>query len=62
MPANYIEPYPRSAYAINRGQMLRWGLGFVTYDESGKAKVANLDIEVGVDEHIMTLDVAMNDA
>ena len=34
----------------------------MTYDESCEAKVANFDIVVGVDEHVVTLDVTMNDA
>ena len=34
----------------------------LTYKESSKAKVANFDIEVRVDEDIMTLNVTVNDS
>lgn len=33
-----------------------------TYEESGEAKVAHLNVEIFVNENIMTLDISMNDA
>ena len=34
----------------------------ITYDEPCEAKVANFDIEVIVDEDVVTLDVAVHDS
>ena len=34
----------------------------VTYNKASKAEIADLDVEVCVDEHIVTLDVAMHDS
>ena len=34
----------------------------MTYDELGEAKITNFHLEVGVDQNIMTFDVAMHDS
>ena len=37
-------------------------VAFVTYNKLRKAKVAHLDVVVCIDQHIVTLDVAMDNA
>ena len=34
----------------------------LTYDKSSEAKVANFDIEVGIDEDVVTFDVSVHNS
>lgn len=62
VPAYCIEPLPISAYQKNK--IIKNVTNFTpyTYREFSETKIADLDVEVAVNEHIVTLDVPMDDS
>ena len=52
----------RPSAEVSLEQMVNFKSLTGTYNESGEAEVAHLDVIVIVDEHIVTLDIPMHDA